>query len=112
MAMVREIRRRARQIAPQVVAACLVGYFVFHAVQGERGLRVYLRLQQDLAQARAVESELSAQRSELRHRVELLRPDSLDPDMLEERARRVLNFARPDEVVVLLEKGRERGRGD
>lgn len=107
MAMVREIRRRARQIAPQVVAACLVGYFVFHAVQGERGLLAYLHLQQELAQANAVERELAAQRAELRHRVGLLRPDSLDPDMLEERARRVLNFARPDEVVVLL--GRSRG---
>lgn len=107
MAMLREIRRRARHIAPQVIAACLVGYFVFHAVQGERGLLAYLRLQQELAQTKAVQAELAAQRAEMRHKVSLLRPDSLDPDMLEERARRVLNFARPDEVVILLQEEKE-----
>ncbi len=36
----------------------------------------------------------------LERRVQLLRPDSLDPDMLEERARKVLNFAKKDEVVI------------
>jgi cell division protein FtsB len=30
----------------------------------------------------------------------LLRPDSLDLDLLEEKARQVLNFAHSDEVVV------------
>lgn len=104
MAMVREIRRRARQIAPQVVFACTVGYFAYHAVQGERGLLTYLHVQQDLEQAKAVQAELQDQRTELEHRVDLLRPDHLDPDMLEERARKVLNYARDDEVVVLLDK--------
>lgn len=104
MAMVREIRRRARQIAPQVLFACTVGYFAYHAVQGERGILAYMHLQQELEQAKAVQGELDAQRAELEHRVELLRPDHLDPDMLEERAREVLNFAREDEVVVLLDE--------
>ena len=104
MAMVREIRRRARQIVPQVLFACTVGYFAYHAVQGERGLLAYMHLEQELQQAKAVNSELAAQRAELEHRVELLRPDSLDPDMLEERAREVLNFARDDEVVILLDE--------
>jgi cell division protein FtsB len=110
MAMVREIRRRARQIAPQVLFACTVGYFAYHAVQGERGLNAYMQMQQDLEQAQAVQQELAAQRAELAHRVSLLRRDSLDPDMLEERAREVLNFTRPDEIVVLLdENGDPRG---
>ncbi|WP_241503796.1 FtsB family cell division protein [Ferruginivarius sediminum] len=110
--MVREIRRRARQVAPQVIAVCLVGYFVFHAVQGERGLLAYLRLQQDLAQAKAVQSELAAQRKEMEHRVSLLRPDSLDPDMLEEQARHVLNFARPNEVVIFLKEPKDTATAD
>jgi cell division protein FtsB len=37
----------------------------------------------------------------LERRASLLRPDHLDPDMLEERARTILNFARPDEIVVI-----------
>lgn len=103
--MVREIRRRAGKIAPQVLAACLVGYFAYHAVQGERGLYARLQLQKELQQAEAVASDLSDERFYMERRVALLRPDSLDPDMLEERARQVLNFTRDDEVVVFLETG-------
>ena len=99
--MVREIRRRARQIAPQVLFACIAGYFAYHAVQGERGLLAYVQLQQQLDQAKAVDQELDSQRAELEQKVKLLRPDSLDPDMLEERAREVLNYTREDEVVVM-----------
>ena len=100
MAVLREIRRRARQILPQVLAACLVGYFAYHAVQGEGGLLAYSRLQDALAEARAAERNLAEQRAALDHRVTLLRSDSLDRDLLAEQARKVLNFVRPDEVVV------------
>jgi len=88
---------------PQVAAACLVAYFAFHAILGDRGLFAYLRLQESLAQATALHAELQAQHAALAHRVKLLRPDSLDPDLLSERARAVLNFAHPDDVVVLRE---------
>jgi hypothetical protein len=31
----------------------------------------------------------------------MLRPDSLDPDLLEERARAVLNLGHPDDRIIL-----------
>jgi cell division protein FtsB len=31
----------------------------------------------------------------------LLRPESLDPDMLEERARVLLNLAHPNDIVIM-----------
>ncbi len=101
MGLLREIRRRARLIAPQVVLGCLAVYFSYHAVQGERGALAWLRLEQELDQVRALKAQLAAQRNELERRVFLMRPDNLDPDMLEERARAVLNYGRPDEFVVL-----------
>ena len=104
MAVLHEIRRRARQIAPQAVAACAALYFVYHAVQGERGVLAWVRLQQDLAVVEETRDELVAERKTLERRVSLLRPDSLDPDLLEERARVMLNYARPDEVVIPLEE--------
>jgi cell division protein FtsB len=105
MAVLSEIRRRARHIAPQAVAACAALYFVYHAVQGERGVLAWVRLQNDLAVVEAKREALAEERKELEHRVELLRPDSLDPDLLEERARATLNYTRPDEVVIPLESG-------
>lgn len=107
MSLLREIRRRGRQIALQAMAACLVGYFAYHAVHGERGLFAYLRLEQELAEAEQARAELVAERQALEHRVGLLRPEHLDPDMLEEQARRLLDYARDDEVVILLDPGDE-----
>ena len=45
---------------------------------------------------------LAAERTRLEHRVQLLRPDSLDPDLLEERARDMLNYGSDDELLILL----------
>ena len=40
------------------------------------------------------------EREKLEKRVDLLRPENLDLDMLEERARSVLGLAHPDELVI------------
>jgi cell division protein FtsB len=104
MGMLREIRRRAGAVWPPVLGLCTLGYFAYHAVHGERGLLAYWRLQSEIAQA---EQELAAsdvERRQLEQRVSLLRADNLDPDMLEERARIVLNYVRDDELVILADR--------
>ena len=110
MTILHEIQSRARLIAPPVIAACLAAYFGYHAIQGERGLLVWLSLKQDLAQARATQMALAETRTALERRVMLLRPDSLDPDMLDERAHAVLNYGREDEVIILLPADRTPAR--
>ena len=101
MAVFREIRRRARQIAPQALMACLVVYFVYHAVQGERGLLARLRLETELRELKAFSNDLGQERRALEDRVGLLRLDNLDPDMLEERARLLLNYGHGEDLVIL-----------
>ena len=44
---------------------------------------------------------LRARRQALEVHVKLLRAESLDADMLDESARRMLGYARPDEIVSL-----------
>lgn len=97
-----ELRQRARQIAFPVAAACLVAYFLYHAVQGDRGIIAWMVLSQKIEEAEATLAELSAERATLERRVNLLRPESLDPDLLEERTRLILDFARPDDLIILL----------
>jgi cell division protein FtsB len=104
MAVVNEIRRRARHILPQVIAACLVGYFAYHAVQGDGGILAYMRVQAELEKAEAIRAELADQRQDLEQRVQLLQ-NNIDRDLLSERARAVLNFARPDELLVIVPAG-------
>src|SRR5687768_17399739 len=102
MAILQELGRRAPGILPPVLGALAFSYFAYHAVEGDRGLRSWMKLRQEIAAARTSEAELSAERAMLEHRVTLLRPESLDRDMLEERARAVLNLAHPDERVIFL----------
>ncbi|MEQ8369622.1 MAG: septum formation initiator family protein [Alphaproteobacteria bacterium] len=102
MPIVHELRHRARHIIPQVIGACVFAYLVFHTFQGDRGLANWLRLSQEVENTRATAIALASERQILARRVRLLRPDSLDPDLLEERAKIMAGQVRPDEVVILL----------
>jgi cell division protein FtsB len=95
-----ELRKRARHIIGPVLAATLFGYFAYHAVQGERGLLAWLKLNQQVQETEANYSRIRAERLRLDARVRLLRPESLDPDLLDERARATLGVAHPDDVVI------------
>ncbi len=110
MAVFREIRLRARQVVPPVLAACLVAYFAYHAVQGDRGFKAWVLLKQELQRAEAAQARLKAERQRLEQRVGLLQPEHLDPDMLEERARLLLNYGHEDDYVILLPPGDGPGR--
>jgi cell division protein FtsB len=101
MAILYEIRVRARKILPTVLAASVVGYFGYHALHGERGFLAWRELKQDLAVARSVEAQIAAERARLDRRTALLRADNLDPDLLDERARVLLGYGHPGDLVVL-----------
>ena len=96
-----EIRRRARLVIGPFLGLTAVVYFAYHTVQGDRGLIAWWRLNQDIKQAEETLSHLDETREAMDRRAVLLRPDHLDADMLEERARLMLNMGREDEVVVL-----------
>ena len=100
MAVWREIKRRAGDVIGPVLGFCIVGYFAYHSVEGERGLSAFVRLSERIEEARTQLTELRSEREAIERRVRLLRTDNLDPDMLEERARQILNFSRPDEIVI------------
>ena len=75
-------------------------YFAIAGVQGDYGL--FRRIQID-AEARALEARKSAletEVAELRNRTRRMSDDYLDLDLLDEMARDVLGYVRPDEVVI------------
>jgi len=100
MVIWQELKRRARDVVGPILGFCVVGYFIYHSIEGDRGLMAYLRLTERLTDARAQLEEVQGERQGLERRVKLLRSDNLDPDMLDERARRVLNYSRPDEIII------------
>ncbi len=101
MGLFTEVRARARHVVGPVLGICAVAYFAYHAIHGDRGLIAWRHLNQRVEAARGVLAEAVLRRNALQHRVKLLSPGSLDPDMLEERARLMLNYGFPDDTVIL-----------
>lgn len=98
--MLKDMRRRLRLVIGPLIGIGLVAYFAYHTIEGDRGVLAWLRLKGEIVEAELALAKISTERQRLEHRVLLLRPDHLDPDMLEERARLLLNMSREDEVVV------------
>ncbi len=76
-------------------------YFSVYAVKGERGFFRYIYLSSEVAQAREIADKYAQEKNEWEQKVKLLSSDSLDLDMLDERARIVLNMVGKDEFVIL-----------
>lgn len=88
-----------------LLLAVFVGvYFAFYAVNGERGIIKYISLRQEISEARKVAATYRNQRASLEEKVKHLSNSSLDLDLLEERARIVLNMAAQDEFIILDEE--------
>jgi cell division protein FtsB len=103
MALIAEFRARARHVLGPAIGICIVSYFVYHVIHGDRGLIAWRSLGQRVTTAEVELNQIRAERNLLEHRVGLLRPESLDPDMLDEWSRRILNFGHRDETVIFEE---------
>lgn len=96
--------RSNRGLGITLVILALVVYFGYFAIYGKHGLVNWLRLEQEIASKQTELDRTRAERAALEHRVRLLRPESVDPDLLEEQARARLGLTQGDEVVILKDK--------
>jgi cell division protein FtsB len=78
----------------------VMGYFAYHSFNGDYGIWSRERMEREAVVLEAELAKLKAARAALVARSKLLRPESLDPDMIDERARDKLNLAQPDELVI------------
>jgi cell division protein FtsB len=83
------------------MAALLIGYFAANAYSGKHGLMAKQALDAEIAELTGELANVQAERTRWERRVALLRSDKIDPDMLEERARALLGYADPRDVVIL-----------
>ena len=101
MAKSRRAGKWIKQTVWSVIGALVVGYFLYHTIQGERGWFAMLRMQNEVGAAETTLSKLQKDRQELQHRTDLLRDKSMDPDLLEEESRKLLNYSKPNEIIIL-----------
>ena len=100
MAFGRALKRRAKAAIAPFVFLALVGYFAWNATHGNHGLIAYAQRQQLLKQAQDDLAQVQAEKTEWERRVAALRSDHLDADMLDERARAMLNLSDPGDIIV------------
>ena len=102
--MVSHRRRHAilTAIGLYIFAAAFIGYFAVNAFTGNHGLRAQQELDQQLATMQRQLKAIKAERAIWERRVSLLRSDKIDPDMLDERARALIGYADPRDLVMLL----------
>ncbi|MCW2307597.1 FtsB family cell division protein [Rhodobium gokarnense] len=97
-------RHRRKTVLQQLylpaITVMFLAYFAYHAFHGDYGLFARERFDSEAAHLGEELADLKATKEKLERRVALLRPESLDPDMIEERARESLNVVHQDEVVI------------
>lgn len=93
-------RRNTGRLIVPVITGLFLSYFGFHAYNGAYGLYSSVRLDARIAEAQGRLDALTETRRELESRIALLRDGTLEKDMLDEQARRALNMARKNEVVI------------
>ena len=85
-----------------VVAALFIGYFGVNAYTGKNGINARQELDQQIADLASELARVKVERARWERRVALLQADRIDPDMLDERARQLLNYLDPHEVTIVV----------
>lgn len=99
-------RKRLRAILIPVflyaVSAVVVGYFLFHAQNGARGLEAKRAMKMQIYEKTVELEALKAEHAEWDRRTALMRAERIDADILEEEARKTLGLVHENDVVVFL----------
>jgi cell division protein FtsB len=99
-------RKRLRTIltalALYALAALLIGYFGVNAYSGDRGLKAKEDIDRQMTALTAELQRLQVEHAQWQRRIALLKSDDIDPDMLDERARALLDYVDPDDLVMVV----------
>jgi cell division protein FtsB len=100
MIVLHEMRRRARFLVGPLLGAALTSYFVYHTIEGDRGLRAWRDITQQLRLAKDSLATVEVEHDALAHKVAGLDPNHVDPDLLDQQIRATLDLVAPNEVVI------------
>ena len=99
------VRTRFRSIFIPIFLFLLSGasgsYFVWHGLNGERGLIAKVAYKEKIRELSAENSRLVAIRQRMERRIAMMQTDQVERDLLEEEARFVLGRVGKTDLVIL-----------
>lgn len=96
------VRNLALPLGLYSVAGVAAAYFIWHGVNGQRGLKAGEEYEQKLAELRLERDLLKLQRLHWESRIALIKGEKVDADILDEETRKRLGRVHKNEVVILL----------
>jgi cell division protein FtsB len=100
------VKTRARAILIPIVFYLVLGsasaWLVWGASQGDRGLKAKAQYDAEAARLRVELVELKGDEERWRRRVESMRSEAVDRDLLDEEARKMLDRVGKDDVVIFV----------
>ncbi|WP_045390310.1 septum formation initiator family protein [Falsirhodobacter sp. alg1] len=83
-----------------LLLATLGLYFTFAAVQGDYGVFRQVQIRAEIDQLETDRGRLQAQLDDIENKTHRLSDDYLDMDLLDQQARDILGYLRPDEIMI------------
>jgi cell division protein FtsB len=100
----RRLRTALSALGLYLGAALLIGYFAMNAYTGNHGIRARQGLDVQTTRLTSERDALRQERQQWERRVALLKSQSLDPDMLDERARALLDYVNANDLTLILRR--------
>ena len=84
-----------------LIGVCLCVYFSYHAVLGDRSVVRLYSLGKQIETLSQEKTASAYEKDSLEKKVVMMRPGSVNKDLLEEQARLVLGYRQSEEIVLL-----------
>ena len=94
-----------RPLAMTVALLGFQGYLAYSAISGQFGIENREQILADIDVLKSRSAALQAEIDAFRHRSTLMDSRRLDPDIVTERARALLNMANADDIIVMVDPG-------
>jgi cell division protein FtsB len=107
MVIYKRLRATLYPLALYCVSGAIGGYFVWHAVNGERGLKTKDEYEHKIASLRGELEELKLEHASWGHRIALLSGREIDRDLLDDEARVLLDRVNRNDLVVFLPRAQK-----
>ncbi|MGL5719224.1 MAG: FtsB family cell division protein [Alphaproteobacteria bacterium] len=92
-------RKLSKSLVPSMLGLTLM-YFIYHAIQGERGIFGWMELSRECELQERHLQALMLEKEELETKVGLMSKE-IDPDLLEYQVRLLLGYAASNEMIIL-----------